>query len=63
MRGAWGYRSRESELNKFTKFTLHLPKPENLQMQLLLDERYAKIMFDATTNSTSVTWHGPVTSA
>ena len=53
----------ESELNKFTKFTLHLPKPENLQMQLLLDERYAKIIFDATTNSTSVTWHGPVTSA
>jgi len=52
----------ESELNKFTKFTLHLPKPENLQMQLLLDERYAKIIFDATTNSTSVTWHGPVTS-
>jgi hypothetical protein len=53
----------ESELNKYTKFTLHLPKPENLQMQLLLDERYAKIIFDATTNSTSLTWHGPVTSA
>jgi len=53
----------ESELNKFTKFTLHLPKPDNLQMQFLLDERYAKIIFDATTNSTSVTWHGPVTSA
>ena len=31
-------------------------------MQLLLDEPYAKIIFDATTNSTSVTWHGPVTS-
>jgi signal transduction histidine kinase len=53
----------ESELNKFTKFTLHLPKPENLQMQLLLDEPYAKIIFDATTNSTSVIWRGPVTSA
>ncbi|HEY5822963.1 MAG TPA: HAMP domain-containing sensor histidine kinase, partial [Cyclobacteriaceae bacterium] len=53
----------ESELNKFTKFTLHLPKPENLQMQLLLDKPYAKIIFDATTNSTSVIWRGPVTSA
>jgi len=53
----------ESELNKFTKFTLHLPKPENLQMQLLLDKPYAKILFDATTNSTSVIWRGPVTSA
>ena len=31
-------------------------------MQLLLDEPYAKIMFDATTNSTGLTWHGPVTS-
>lgn len=52
----------ESELNKFTKFTLFLPKPENLQMQLLLDEPFAKIIFDATTNSTGVTWYGPVTS-
>jgi hypothetical protein len=53
----------ESEINKFTKFTLLLPKPENLKMQLLLDEPYAKIMFDATTNSTGLTWHGPITSA
>ena len=52
----------ESELNKFTKFTLNLPKAENLQKQLLSDETCAKILFDATTNSTSVTWHGPVTS-
>lgn len=53
----------ESELNKFTRFTLHFPKPENLQMQILLDEPYARIIFDATTNSTGVTWFGPVTSA
>jgi signal transduction histidine kinase len=52
----------ESELNKFTKFTLTLPKPENLKMQLLLDEPFAKIIFDATTNSTGVTWFGPITS-
>lgn len=52
----------ESELNKFTKFTLNLPKPENLQMQVLLDEPYAKIVFDATINSTGVTWRGPITS-
>ena len=52
----------ESELNRFTQFTLHLPKPENLQMQILLNEPYAKITFDATTNSTGVTWIGPVTS-
>ena len=52
----------ESELNKFTRFTLRLPKPENLQMQLLMDEPYAKIVFDATTNSTALTWFGPVSS-
>jgi signal transduction histidine kinase len=52
----------ESELNKYTKFTLQIPKPENLQMQLLFDEPYAKIIFDATINSTGVTWLGPVTS-
>jgi len=52
----------ESEPNKYTKFTLRVPKPENLQMQLLFDEPYAKIVFDATINSTGVTWHGPVTS-
>lgn len=52
----------ESELNKFTKFTMHLPKIENLQMQLLLDEPYAKIIFDATLNSTGVTWIGPLSS-
>jgi len=52
----------ESELNKYTKFTLQLPKPENLQMQLLFDEPYAQIVFDATINSTGVTWHGPITS-
>jgi signal transduction histidine kinase len=52
----------ESELNKFTRFRLNLPKPENLQMQVLLNEPYARINFDATTNSTGVTWYGPVTS-
>jgi signal transduction histidine kinase len=52
----------ESELNKFTQFTLHLPKPENLQMQVLLDEPYAKIIFDATINATGVTWQGPISS-
>jgi signal transduction histidine kinase len=52
----------DSELNKFTKFIMHLPKPENLQMQLLLDEPFAKIAFDATVNSIGVTWYGPLTS-
>lgn len=52
----------ESELNKFTRFTLQFPKAENLEMQVLLDEPYARIIFDATTNSTGVTWYGPVTS-
>ena len=52
----------DSELNRFTRFTLQLPKPENLQTQLLLNEPYAKIVFDATINTTGVTWIGPVTS-
>lgn len=52
----------ESELNKFTKFTMQLPKPDNLQRQILLDTHYAKIVFDATINATGVTWKGPVAS-
>lgn len=52
----------ESELNKFTRFTMQFPKPDNLQRQVLLDAPYARIVFDATINATGVTWKGPVTS-
>ncbi|AYB34453.1 sensor histidine kinase [Chryseolinea soli] len=52
----------QSELNKFTEFTVHLRKPENVKRQMLLDEPYAKIFFDATVNSTGVIWRGPISS-
>jgi len=52
----------QSELNKFAEFTVRLRKPENVKRQMLLDEPYAKIFFDATANSTGVIWHGPISS-
>jgi signal transduction histidine kinase len=52
----------DSEMNRFTKFTVLLHKPENIQRQILFKETYAEIFFDARLNSTGVIWNGPVTS-
>jgi signal transduction histidine kinase len=49
-----------SELNRSTTFTIYLPRPENIQMQILYDLPEAKIFFDAKLNATGVKWHGPV---
>jgi signal transduction histidine kinase len=51
-----------SELNKSTTFTIYLPKPDNIEMQILYDQPYACIFFDARLNATGVRWSGPVTS-
>jgi signal transduction histidine kinase len=55
-----GYVEVSSELNKSTTFTISLPRPEDIQMQILHDFPEAKIFFDAKLNATGVQWHGPV---
>lgn len=50
----------ESEINRHTTFTVFLGQPQNVQQQILYEEPYAKIFFDATINAIGSTWHGPV---
>lgn len=57
-----GYIEVMSELNRFTRFTVYLRKPENIERQLLYDQPYAKIFFDASINATGVIWKGPISS-
>ena len=57
-----GHIEVESELNKYTRFTVHLRKPENIERQILFDKPYARIFFDASVNATGIIWQGPLTS-
>jgi signal transduction histidine kinase len=50
-----------SELNKFTRFTVKLKKPENAERQLLYQEPYVEIFFDAKLNCIGTTWLKAVT--
>jgi signal transduction histidine kinase len=52
----------ESEINRYTKFTVRIQKPVNIDRQLLYDEDHAEIFFDAQVNATGVIWKHPVTS-
>ncbi|HTE29781.1 MAG TPA: HAMP domain-containing sensor histidine kinase [Chryseolinea sp.] len=52
----------ESELNRFTRFTVCLKKPVNIDRQILYQEPFAEIFFDARVNATGVTWKSHVTS-
>jgi signal transduction histidine kinase len=52
----------ESEINRFTTFTVTIPKPGNVEQQVLFQELHAKIYYDARVNSTGVVWNGPVSS-
>jgi signal transduction histidine kinase len=52
----------ESEINKETVFRITLKKPDNVERQILYQEPYAQIFYDAKINSTGVIWSGPVTS-
>lgn len=52
----------KSELNRFTAFTIYLKKPENIKMQILHDESYARVFYDAKMNATGVKWFGPISS-
>ncbi|HEX5168993.1 MAG TPA: ATP-binding protein [Cyclobacteriaceae bacterium] len=56
-----GFIEVDSELNKFTAFTLYLKKPANVHRQILYNENYALIFYDAQINSMGVIWRGPVT--
>jgi two-component sensor histidine kinase len=57
-----GYVHAESEMNRYTRFTVYFRKPDNITRQTLYKEPHAEIFFDAHINSTGVIWNGPVTS-
>ena len=46
----------ESEVNRFTRFTVSLKKPLDIERQLLYHEDYADIFYDARLNATGVIW-------
>jgi hypothetical protein len=56
-----GHIAVESEINRYTKFTVYLKKPEDIQRQVLLKERYAEIFYDAQLNATGIIWQESVT--
>lgn len=51
-----------SKVNSFTEFSIQLPKPENMDHQVLLNESCAEVFFDATKNLTCIHWKSEVTS-
>jgi signal transduction histidine kinase len=51
-----------SKPNQFTLFTLTFPKPENTEFQVLYEEKFATIFYNATLNACGVIWNGVVTS-
>lgn len=57
-----GHIDVESEINRYTKFTVYIKKPEDIQRQVLLKERYAEIFYDAQLNATGIIWQESVTS-
>jgi len=52
----------DSEINRYTRFTVKLKKPINIDRQVLYEEPFAEIFYDARVNATGVIWNGPVTS-
>ena len=57
-----GFVDIQSEVDRFTRFTVYLRKPVNLTRQILYNMDYALIFFDPRINCVGVTWRGPVTS-
>lgn len=49
----------ESELNKFSRFTAKLRKPENAERQVLFEEESSEVFFDATLNAIGIVWKKP----
>lgn len=52
----------QSQINSYSEFKVFIKIPENVAEQVLMDEPYSKIFYDATLNCTGVVWRGPVTS-
>jgi signal transduction histidine kinase len=52
----------ESEINRYTTFTVKLRKPENIDRQVLYQSPYVQIFYDAKVNCIGTTWQSPVTS-
>ena len=52
----------ESEINRYSKFTVRLQKPTNIDRQILYQEAHAEIFYDAKINATGVVWKSTVTS-
>lgn len=51
-----------SEIDSFTEFKAFIGVSKNLEEQVLLDEPFAKIFYDALLNATGVIWRGPISS-
>jgi hypothetical protein len=51
-----------SQINSFTEFKVFIGISQNLEEQVLMDEPYSKIFYDAILNSTGVILHGPISS-
>ncbi|MFN7258325.1 MAG: sensor histidine kinase [Cyclobacteriaceae bacterium] len=53
----------ESELNKGTLFRITLPKPKEIERQVLLEVEAADLHFDAELNTTVINWKRNISSA
>jgi hypothetical protein len=51
----------DSEVNRYTRFTVKLKKPANIERQILYQEAHAEIFYDARINATGVVWKRQVT--
>jgi signal transduction histidine kinase len=49
-----------SEINRYSAFTVGLGQPDNVEQQILYQETFAKIFFDARLNATGIVWKGPL---
>jgi len=51
-----------SEVNNYSEFIVSIAIPDKVHEQVLSEEPYAKIFYDAVLNFTGVTWKGPLQS-
>jgi signal transduction histidine kinase len=49
-----------SEINRYSAFTVWLGQPDNVEQQILYQETFARIFFDARLDATGIVWKGPV---
>src|SRR6266850_5665888 len=51
-----------SQINSFTEFKVFIGISQNLEEQVLMDEPYSRLFYDAILNATGITWQGPLSS-